>query len=426
MKVFKPTFTDKRTGKKRKCSHWYLTFVDNKRIRRRLPGYNNKGASERLGQKIEELLSCGGILNQDLQRWIESLPDKQRRKLIEFGLIDNQRLSANIGKPLDEHLIDFRSALLAKENGEQYAEQVVSRVGFIFTQCGFRVWSDIDANAVYTFLGGLRGEIGQRTFNYYLKSSKQFCRWMIKERRASAPNPLEHLSCIKQTEKRLRRRALTLAEQRTLLEATQSGEAHHNMTGHERGLVYLLALQTGLRANEIRHLTVSAFDFVERSVTVQAGYTKNKQTAVIDLKRETAAELETFLAGKLPNVKAFAMPDQPSKMIQQDLKAADIPYKTDEGQADFHSLRHSYITNLTRQGVWPKDAQVLARHSTITLTMDFYTHVKRESLRKIVEAQPDLTKNLSAACPGGAPKRRLVETSGEKNRIYGQKTALSA
>lgn len=43
--------------------------------------------------------------------------------------------------------------------------------------------------------------------------------------------------------------------------------------------------------------------------------------------------------------------------------------------ADFHALRHTYITNLATAGVSPKTAQTLARHSTITLTMDRYTHL---------------------------------------------------
>jgi len=214
---------------------------------------------------------------------------------------------------------------------------------------------------------------------------------MILERRATAPSPLEHLRCIKETQKRRQRRALTLDEQRRLLQATAAGEPHHNMTGPQRAFVYRLALETGLRANEIRHLTKGDFDFAAATVTAQASYTKNKETAVIDLRRQTVAELETLLSNTLPQVRAFAMPDQPAKMLKRDLEAAGIPYKTDEGQADFHSLRHSYITNLARQGVFPKDAQVLARHSTITLTLDCYTHVKRESLRKIVDSQPDLT-----------------------------------
>ena len=41
---------------------------------------------------------------------------------------------------------------------------------------------------------------------------------------------------------------------------------------------------------------------------------------------------------------------------------------------DFHALRHTFVTNLARGKVHPKIAQALARHSTIALTMDRYTH----------------------------------------------------
>jgi integrase len=41
----------------------------------------------------------------------------------------------------------------------------------------------------------------------------------------------------------------------------------------------------------------------------------------------------------------------------------------------FHSLRHGFITYLVTANVPPKVAQTLARHSTITLTMDRYTHL---------------------------------------------------
>jgi len=47
----------------------------------------------------------------------------------------------------------------------------------------------------------------------------------------------------------------------------------------------------------------------------------------------------------------------------------------DHGQydLDFHCLRVTFITNLALGGVHPKVARTLARHSTITLTMDHYT-----------------------------------------------------
>jgi integrase len=357
-----------------------------------LPVFSNKKASERAAEKIEELMSCGGILNTDLQRWIENLPEKLRNKLVSFGLIDGFRVMKHLGKPLSEHLEDFKNSLLAKGSSQGYVLSTTNYVKSVFETCGFKRWSDIDANKLYTYLADLRKDgIGERTFNRQLQNSKQFCRWMIKERRATAPSPLEHLSCITQTEKRRKRRALTLEEQIGLLKVAKNGKPHHNLTGYERYLVYKLALLTGMRANEIRHLTKSSFDFNERTVTVDAGYAKNKKTSVINLKTDLAEELKAYLANKMPYVKVFAMPNQPAKMIKEDLEIAEIEYKNAEGQADFHSLRHTFITNLVQQGVYPKDVQILARHSSITLTLDHYTHVKRESLRKIIDAQPDLT-----------------------------------
>lgn len=164
--------------------------------------------------------------------------------------------------------------------------------------------------------------------------------------------------------------------------------------------MYRLALQTGLRANELRNLLVSALDFENRTVTVTRAYTKNKKLAVQGMTKPLALELKAFVANKMPSTNVFAMPDQPSKMIKKDHVAAGITYKTEEGTADFHSLRHSFITNLSRAGIHPSDAMVLARHSTITLTMDYYTHVKRDSLQGIIDAQPDF--EVPRKCPKSA------------------------
>ena len=63
-------------------------------------------------------------------------------------------------------------------------------------------------------------------------------------------------------------------------------------------------------------------------------------------------------------------------MLRTDLAAAGIPYRDEAGRVfDFHALRHQFISNLARAGAHPKQAQTLARHSTITLTMDRYTHL---------------------------------------------------
>ena len=65
---------------------------------------------------------------------------------------------------------------------------------------------------------------------------------------------------------------------------------------------------------------------------------------------------------------------------------------------DVHSLRHQFISSLVAAGVHLKDAQSLACHSTIALTIDRYTHVRLASLSEAVGQLPDL--------PGWAPQER--------------------
>src|SRR5439155_21499853 len=68
--------------------------------------------------------------------------------------------------------------------------------------------------------------------------------------------------------------------------------------------------------------------------------------------------------------------EKAAEMVRVDLDAAGIPYVDDAGRYfDFHALRGQFISMLAAAGVHPKVAQVLARHSTITLTMDYYTHL---------------------------------------------------
>ncbi|MCA9170990.1 MAG: tyrosine-type recombinase/integrase [Planctomycetales bacterium] len=60
--------------------------------------------------------------------------------------------------------------------------------------------------------------------------------------------------------------------------------------------------------------------------------------------------------------------------------------------ADFHAARHTFITNLSRSGVYPKTAQDLARHSDIRLTMNVYSHTDLSEQAKAVGRLPTLVR----------------------------------
>ncbi len=80
-----------------------------------------------------------------------------------------------------------------------------------------------------------------------------------------------------------------------------------------------------------------------------------------------------------------------AEMVRQDLEAAGIPFADGAGRVfDFHALRHQFISALAAAGVHPKVAQTLARHSTITLTMDRYTHLELHDQTAALDKLPDL------------------------------------
>jgi len=62
---------------------------------------------------------------------------------------------------------------------------------------------------------------------------------------------------------------------------------------------------------------------------------------------------------------------------------------------NFHAFRHTLISNLAQGGVHPKTGQELARDSTITLTMDRYTHTTRTASADAPDALPNLRNDAS-------------------------------
>ena len=51
----------------------------------------------------------------------------------------------------------------------------------------------------------------------------------------------------------------------------------------------------------------------------------------------------------------------------------------------FHALRHTFATRIMEVNVHPKVAQELLGHSTVTITMDTYSHVMPEQKKEAME-----------------------------------------
>ena len=160
----------------------------------------------------------------------------------------------------------------------------------------------------------------------------------------------------------------------------------------KRALLYRFAAYTGLRANEIRNLTATSFDFDNCTVKVKAAYSKRRREDFLPLRKDMAAELQSFVVSKLPTVQVFKVPEKTADMLKADLEAVKIPYVDDAGRyADFHSLRHSTGSLLAASGAHPKVVQSIMRHSDINMTMSRYTHIFMGQESEAVAGLPDLS-----------------------------------
>jgi integrase len=167
------------------------------------------------------------------------------------------------------------------------------------------------------------------------------------------------------------------------------------MRGRERALIYKTAVYTGLRAGEIgslkpHHLELDKKPFPR--LQIPGKLTKNGQQARLLLVPAFAAELADWIkdAKKEQDDLLFNVPQASARIMQKDLKVAGIPYKTGQGDADFHSLRMTANVMLGQAGIPARIRQLFMRHSDIRLTMATYDDEAFLDLESAVKAMEGL------------------------------------
>ena len=299
--------------KQKNRKRFTIAGKDHMGIARQMPAYTREDLSRDLARHVATLVE---YRQQNmapppmLASWIDGLAPETKRRLIDFGLIHAH------ARAVEEHLSDFESHLTAKGNTPSYVRQTIFRIRAILTGCRVTYWSDVQGSKVQQFISTVRAgkkPASAQTQNYYLRDFKSFCRWAVADGRLNQ-SPVEHLRPLSaarvRSDRRHERRAMSVDEATRLLKATVAAPERHGMTGPERAMLYRLAIETGLRASEMRSLTRSSFNLAGRdpTVTVEAAYTKNREFAELPLRPETAAALKAHLANKLPAAPAFTMP----------------------------------------------------------------------------------------------------------------------
>ena len=397
MNLFKPQFKGRKSGELRETQRWYLDFRDHNGIRQRFRGDEDEHTTKELGRQIESLVLCRKrqVLPKDrLWQWLMGLEPDTQKRLVKIDLADKKwfiQLSQaeRLSSWVDEyaHWLRTSKGRNGYRRNRTYIEVTLTRVRNIVKGCGFKTWTDVAKSRIESFLGGLDIQVG--TYNGYVTSFKQFCMWCVRDGKATH-SPVQFLDRVRAPHRETRR-PLAFDEVVRLLQTTANSGKHHGLTGTQRATLYLLAITTGYRANELRNLKVESFDLDKATVRLPAKHCKDRCDSTQLLPLAVASRLTDFLADRHPTKPAFGLlTRQTAAMLKEDAVAAGLPIVDAEGrELVFHSTRHTLRTELVKARVTESVVDAIMRHKPVGVGQRFYSHVTDFEKREAVERLPE-------------------------------------
>ncbi|QDV71741.1 Tn916 family transposase [Rosistilla carotiformis] len=226
------------------------------------------------------------------------------------------------------------------------------------------------------------------------------------------------------------------------MRAAETGNVVEGLSGADRAMLYILAAWTGYRRKELSSLTDASFDLdgTPPVVSIHARNSKRRKRDCVPLHEEVAKRFVSWRSQKeiAKGACLFTLstpagyPRKTAKMMKRDLAVARARW-VDEGEtdqekerrsdsnfltyqdadgafADFHSNRHTFVTNLALSATNPKIAQSLARHSDVNLTMNVYSHVQMEQKAAAV-GRLAAPPSLEVRCESDSLALRLAQDS---------------
>lgn len=376
----------KRKERGGKSGYWYAQYKD------------HTGKRIRFNTGCKDKANAQAILSER-----ESHTSKTREGIINPAI---EGMKEQQSRPIGEHVNEMIQSMEAAGRSEVHISKTRSDILRVIEFAEFSKLTDITAEEVNRFAVNEKKERGMsnRTIGRCLTAIKQFTKWCVLNKRfltdplatVKKPNPKD--------DRKLKRRMLLPTEWQWLHSATLNGPDRGGMTGAERCLLYRVAIETGLRAKELRGLTRGKLH--HGYLLVPGSLTKNKKEAKQFISQTLEADLRAFASRKTQAATLFGIRDlnRLSDVIRADLAQAKLDYiaaakeantkiersedrflatHNEEGEEfTFHSLRHSCGAWLALDGQPVKLIQEVMRHSTIELTIGTYGHLLPMSFEK--------------------------------------------
>ena len=379
---------------------WSIRGRDHTGAVRKLPAFADKAISSEMAGTVASLVEHRQHkhpLPPALSAKVHLLPEPVRKRLSEWDVLPRSAQAAS--RDIDSQIDEYLAGVAAGGATEDHIEETRRLLKRITATQQISSVADLTSEAVANFCAELRKKKrSQRTINKALAAAKSLTKWLVqKDRIGRDPLAVLKLGSVDK-DRRLIRRPLLHAEWPYLYATTFRGPERYGMTGPDRALLYAVAIQTGLRADELKTRTAARFILTATRphVEAEAKATKNGTDCEQALRPETVDVLRDRLAHVHPSAPVFNMPADKwtAVMLREDLAAAreawinaaaDPSEKAERDRSDFlaaanhkgqvvdfHALRHTTAVWWAMSGLYPKAVQRIMRHSTLTLTMDLY------------------------------------------------------
>lgn len=302
----------------------------------------------------------------------------------------------------------------------EHGNNVMNYIRRIVDGCEIKTVDQLTVEAVNIFLDRCQFEKiikSAQTRKHAERAIKSFSRWCCTTQRLER-DPLARLDVTYVDPERdivHNRSELTIEQVNLLIAAASEGRTYAGLTGRQRAALYAFAASSGFRARECA--AVRRCDFGEdfRFVTLSGQFTKNLKRATVPIPSAIRQALIDYTADLSPEeflwpggwtkdgenwVEAGWIKDRRAgEILREDATKVGIVIgrKGKEANAgkvvyDFHSLRHTYISNLERAGISEGMKKQLARATAGIVERD--THRELGQLSEVAERIP--TPNVSA------------------------------
>ena len=313
------------------------------------------------------------IAEKRLDQHLQRLEFEHEGFPVPAGLWGSQK------RKVTELVNEYRKALLSKHRAEKHTHDTCKRIETLCRTLNWASLHDIKPLAFERWRASCpinprtKQTLSAKTLNEYLVSINAFINWAEKLGYVDK-NPLRHIEKAEtRGHERKKRRAWSNEEFSTFMASPPKYRKDY------RSAVFLMRW-TGLRVNETQTLTWGDvfLDQEKPYIIIRAQRSKNHKEESIPLLERVASLLRSIRPLQWESstpVLNYKIPA--SEQLKRDLKRVGIEYRTELGDLDRHSLRHTFGTWLVASGVNLKEVQVLMRHADINMTANRYTDVTR-------------------------------------------------